>query len=47
MKRYETPRMTLLCVEPEQDVFTSGGYNYNSLEDILNRHTDVHDSVDW
>lgn len=47
MKHYDAPRMTLLSVDMKQDVFTSGEYSYNSLNEILDRKTDVHDSVDW
>lgn len=48
MKHYESPKMMLLSVYFEQDVFTaSGETNYNSLEEILDRKNDVYDAVDW
>ena len=47
MKHYDPPKMTLLRVDPKQDVFTSTEYSYNSLNEILDRKTDVYDAVDW
>ena len=47
MKHYDPPKMTLLRVDLKQDVFTSGEVIYNSLNEILDRKTDVYDAVDW
>ena len=47
MKHYDAPQMKFLKLDVKQDVFTSGEYSYNSLNEILDRKTDVHDSVDW